>query len=174
MTMATLYTQIYSAPCGDLLLGSLGEELCLCEWATRAGRCGALAQKLGADVLDAPSPVIEQAVRELDEYFAGGRRQFDVPLLRVGTDFQKHVWQALLDIPFGQARSYAWLAQRVGHPKAARAVGAALRANRIAIFIPCHRVTGSDGGLTGFAGGLPAKEFLLKIEQCSRGSQEDS
>ena len=105
------------------------------------------------------------AARQLDEYFAAQRRVFDVPLLTVGTPFQRAVWELLTTIPFGATRSYAWLAAQLGHPRAVRAVAAANRANALSIFIPCHRVVGSNGSLTGYAGGLAAKRLLLGLEQ---------
>lgn len=109
--------------------------------------------------------VLDCAARQLDEYFAGRRRVFDLPLLTVGTPFQRAVWELLTEIPFGGTRSYAWLAAQLGHPRAVRAVAAANRANALSIFIPCHRVVGSDGSLTGYAGGLAAKRLLLGLEQ---------
>lgn len=109
--------------------------------------------------------VLDCAARQLDEYFAAQRRVFDVPLLTVGTPFQRAVWELLTTIPFGATRSYAWLAAQLGHPRAVRAVAAANRANALSIFIPCHRVVGSDGSLTGYAGGLAAKRLLLGLEQ---------
>ena len=106
---------------------------------------------------------------ELDEYFGGRRRTFDIPLLTVGTDFQKSVWQALLEIPYGETRSYMQIAERIGTPKGVRAVAQALGANGISILIPCHRVIGADGTLTGFAGGLDAKRRLLETEGTALG-----
>ena len=114
---------------------------------------------------DADRCVLDRAVRQLDEYFAAQRRTFEIPLLTVGTPFQRAVWELLTEIPFGGTRSYAWLAAQLGHPRAVRAVAAANRANALSIFIPCHRVVGSDGSLTGYAGGLAAKRLLLGLEQ---------
>jgi O-6-methylguanine DNA methyltransferase len=102
--------------------------------------------------------------RQLDEYFAGKRREFDLPLDLRGPEFHKRCWQALLRIPYGQAWSYAKLAREVGSPNASRAVGQANHHNPVAIIVPCHRVIASDGTLAGFGGGLPAKEFLLNLE----------
>lgn len=109
-------------------------------------------------------PLLEHAKRQLDEYFSGNRRQFDLPLAPRGTTFQLQVWNALRTIPFGQTRSYAQQAQTIGKPKAMRAVGAANGRNPIPIIIPCHRVIGASGALTGFGGGLPTKRFLLQLE----------
>ena len=131
-------------------------------------------QKLLMDVDDNPWPIsehwrraadeLDEVCRQLDEYFAGRRQRFDVCLTPQGTAFQQAVWQALQRIPFGSTRCYSALAAEIARPKAMRAVGAANGANPIAIIIPCHRVIGRDGSLTGYAGGLPRKALLLKLE----------
>lgn len=110
-------------------------------------------------------PILVAAERQLQEYFAGRRTVFELPLDFTGTPFQNKVWQALLTIPFGQTRSYSDIARQIGQPTAVRAVGAANGKNPISIIAPCHRVIGSGGALTGFAGGLEAKSFLLRLEQ---------
>lgn len=107
---------------------------------------------------------LDPACRQLDEYFAGRRRRFELRLAPQGTAFQQAVWQALQAIPFGRTSSYSALAEQIARPKAVRAVGAANGANPIAIVIPCHRVIGRDGSLTGYAGGLPRKALLLELE----------
>jgi methylated-DNA-[protein]-cysteine S-methyltransferase len=107
---------------------------------------------------------LDNACQQLDEYFAGRRQRFELTLAPQGTKFQQAVWQALQAIPFGQTSSYSALANQIDRPKAMRAVGAANGANPIAIIIPCHRVIGRDGSLTGYAGGLPRKALLLKLE----------
>jgi methylated-DNA-[protein]-cysteine S-methyltransferase len=109
--------------------------------------------------------VLAQAERELAEYFAGRRTEFSLRLAPRGTDFQRAVWKALERIPFGATRSYADIARAVGRPEAVRAVGAANGRNPISIVVPCHRVIGSDGSLTGYAGGLPMKRWLLEHER---------
>lgn len=109
-------------------------------------------------------PVLRETARQLGQYFAGERWSFDLPLDFHGTDFQKDVWQALLAIPFGETRSYAEIARAVGRPTAFRAVGAANGRNPISIVAPCHRVIGTNGTLTGFAGGIEAKRHLLALE----------
>lgn len=114
-------------------------------------------------------PVLVETERQLNEYFAGTRTTFTMTLDFVGTEFQKKVWQALVAIPFGETRSYADIAREIGNPKAVRAVGAANGKNPISIIAPCHRVIGSNGKLTGFAGGLEVKAFLLKIETAKQG-----
>jgi methylated-DNA-[protein]-cysteine S-methyltransferase len=110
-------------------------------------------------------PILLEAERQLKGYFAGARDTFDLPLDFRGTDFQKKVWAALLTIPFGETRSYSAIACQIGRPSASRAVGAANGRNPISIVAPCHRVIGTNGALTGFAGGLAAKELLLGIER---------
>ena len=107
---------------------------------------------------------VHPAREQLLSYFAGERRRFDLPLRPVGTPFQQAVWKALREIPFGATRSYGDIARRIGTPRAVRAVGAANGRNPLPIFVPCHRVIGSDGSMTGFGGGLPVKRFLLRHE----------
>lgn len=160
--------QTYHSPCGDLLLGSLGNRLCLCNWVVERhpGRVDTRLQKLlQATYATEKSETTDEAARQLDEYFARRRQRFDIPLLFAGTEFQKRVWQRLLEIPYGQTISYGEMAQSLGIPTSVRAVANANGANAISIFAPCHRVIGSDGSLTGFGGGLDAKKILLKLEQ---------
>lgn len=114
------------------------------------------------------SELLLRAVTELQEYFAGERTSFDLPLHPQGTEFQKLVWNALREIPYGETRSYGEIAQAIGRPKACRAVGGANNKNPVMLFIPCHRVIGSNGGLTGFAGGLDMKRRLLEMEAANR------
>jgi methylated-DNA-[protein]-cysteine S-methyltransferase len=120
--------------------------------------------RLGEVVEEPSHPVLVRTEKELKEYFAGERRVFSIPLDMRGTPFQNEVWGALLGIPFGETRSYADLAKRLGNPAASRAVGAANGRNPVAIIVPCHRVVGATGSLTGFAGGLEAKAYLLSLE----------
>ena len=112
----------------------------------------------------AGNSVTAAAVAQLREYFAGNRRTFDLPLAAMGTAFRQQVWQALQNIPYGQTCSYSDIAQAIGNPKAVRAVGTSNGANPIAIIVPCHRVVGADGRLTGYAGGLERKQWLLDLE----------
>jgi methylated-DNA-[protein]-cysteine S-methyltransferase len=114
---------------------------------------------------DERHPILVKAERQLGEYFAGKRKEFTIALDMRGTPFQKNVWEALLAIPFGETRSYGQLARQLGNPQAMRAVGAANGRNPISIIVPCHRVIGSTGKLTGFAGGLDTKANLLNLEQ---------
>lgn len=112
----------------------------------------------------APSDLTRLAMTQLSEYFAGVRRHFDLPLVPTGTPFQQRVWQALVTIPYGETCSYGYIAQRIGNPKGVRAVGLANGKNPIAIVVPCHRVIGANGKLTGYAGGLDRKAGLLRLE----------
>ena len=149
------------------MLGSFGDKLCLCDWQVEKHRDHVdqrLKRILRAEFAEGTSEVIEEAARQLDEFFARKRREFNVPLLFVGTDFQKTVWNELLTIPFGKTISYGEMAQRIGMPSAVRAVANANGANSMSIFAPCHRIIGSDRSLTGYGGGLPAKKFLLELE----------
>jgi methylated-DNA-[protein]-cysteine S-methyltransferase len=119
----------------------------------------------GADwMLNATKDPLQATARQLKEYFAGKRRDFDLPLGPRGTEFQQRVWRELVQIPFGETRSYGQLARNLGNPNGSRAVGLANGRNPIAIIVPCHRVIGADGSLTGFGGGLDRKEWLLSHE----------
>jgi methylated-DNA-[protein]-cysteine S-methyltransferase len=153
------------SPVGALTLVASDAGLAAILWENdRPGRV-----KLGA-LEEAPDhPVLAEAERQLQGYFAGERERFDVPLDFRGTDFQKSVWAALLTIPFGETRTYAEIARQIGRPSASRAVGAANGRNPISIIAPCHRVVGTNGALTGFAGGLAAKELLLGMERRAGG-----
>ncbi len=149
-----IYTYSFESPIGTLNL-SADENAIL--------RLG-----FGAGDADKPNGIILDAVQQLNEYFDGRRKGFDLPLAPEGTDFQHRVWAALQDIPYGQTRTYGELAAAIGNPKACRAVGMANNRNPIPVIIPCHRVIGADGTLTGYAGGLAAKEILLGIEHKNR------
>lgn len=118
-----------------------------------------------AEVIEKETDLINKAFSQLEEYFDGKRASFDLPLDANGTDFQKSVWNALINIPYGETRSYKEIAETVGVPKGYRAVGLANNKNPIGIFIPCHRVVGADGDLVGYAGGLDLKRFLLELEK---------
>lgn len=119
----------------------------------------------GRDGQQGETPLLLQAEKELEEYFAGRRSHFSVPLSMHGTAFQLRVWQALMQIPYGAVVSYGELARKLGKPQACRAVGMANHANPLPIFVPCHRVVGADGKLTGYRGGLEIKRFLLNLEE---------
>ncbi|HTR89214.1 MAG TPA: methylated-DNA--[protein]-cysteine S-methyltransferase [Solirubrobacteraceae bacterium] len=159
-----LYTTMAS-PVGVLRI--VGDERCLWSvsmdgqrWAPPQGECWRAA-----------SEPFEPTCRQLEEYFEGTRRDFDLPLRMVGTPFQVRVWEALAEIPFGQTRSYGELARAVGSPGASRAVGLANGRNPFAIVLPCHRVIGADGRLVGYGGGLQRKAWLLEHERDAGGSR---
>jgi methylated-DNA-[protein]-cysteine S-methyltransferase len=124
-----------------------------------------MGKRLDADVTEQNDALLEETKRQIDEYLAGSRRAFDVPLLLVGTDFQRNVWNALLQVPYGATASYLQIARAIGKEKAVRAVGNACRANPIGIIVPCHRIIGSDGSLVGYYGGLSLKRRLLNLER---------
>lgn len=121
-------------------------------------------EKLSPGAVLKETPFIRKVHGQIVEYLEGKRREFDLPLAPQGTEFQMKVWKALLEIPYGETRSYGQLAAAIGNPRAARAVGMANNRNPISIIVPCHRVIGAGGGLTGYGGGLPLKEKLLKLE----------
>ena len=142
--MNKIYVQTYHSPCGDMLIGSYDDKLCLADWTLEKHReliDRRLRKELKAETVEESTPIIEKTIKELNEYFAGARREFDLPLLLVGTDFQKSVWKGLQSIPYGKTVSYS--------------------------ILPCHRVIGSDNSLTGYGGGLPAKQKLLELEGAS-------
>jgi methylated-DNA-[protein]-cysteine S-methyltransferase len=153
----TVFTTVPS-PVGDLVLTGDGRSI------TRIGFAG--RTPIDPAWREDPAP-FTAAVAQLGEYFAGERRAFDLPLAPEGSAFQQRVWAALAAIPYGETTSYAALAEAIGHPGSARAVGAANGANPLAIVVPCHRVVGADGTLTGYAGGLDAKRSLLTLEDPS-------
>jgi methylated-DNA-[protein]-cysteine S-methyltransferase len=153
----TYYSWIES-PVGGLLLAGSDAGLKLVSFSA-----GKRSQSVDGHWLEDHSAFTE-VVKQLTAYFAGERKEFDLPLVLEGTEFQKRVWTALQNIPYGETVSYKALAERIGSPRAVRAVGAANGANPIPIIIPCHRVIGNDGSLTGFGGGLPVKKKLLELE----------
>ena len=148
------------SPVGRLTLVASDSGLCAILWENE----DPARVRLNIVGEDDNHPVLRKVERQLREYFAGKRKVFDLKLDPIGTEFQKKVWQALLTIPFGETRSYADIARQIGSPKAVRAVGAANGRNPISIVAPCHRVIGTNGTLTGFAGGLKVKAHLLRLE----------
>ena len=152
-----MISTLYQSPIGRLTLVSDGEALTHLDFETT--KTPAPKAPRGSD------RVLALASRELDAYFAGALKRFTVPVRPNGTDFQKRCWAALQKIPYGATRSYGQQAAVIGNPNAMRAVGLANGKNPIAVIIPCHRVIGANGSLTGFGGGLPRKQFLLDLEQ---------
>lgn len=157
----TYFYKKMKSPVGELQLVGNDDGLAAILWEDDdAGRV-----KLGKLEQDKTHPIILKTEKELSEYFLGKRKNFSVKLNFIGTDFQKKVWAALLTIPFGETRSYGQIASQISNPKASRAVGAAIGKNPVSIITPCHRVIGSSGKLTGFAGGLEIKSYLLDLEK---------
>lgn len=152
------------SPVGTLQLVASARGLAAVLWPDEDGR----RVRLGPFAPDHGNAVLDATQRQLEGYFAGSLRRFSLPLDFHGTVFQQQVWHALMAIPWGETRSYGQLARELGCPTAARAVGAANGRNPISIIAPCHRVVGADGALTGFAGGLAAKRYLLQWEQGNR------
>lgn len=149
-------------------MGSFNEKLCLLDFRYRKMRGAVdkrIKQGLQAEFVDRDDSVLQAARSQLDEYLAGNRMGFDLPLLLVGSDFQQSVWRALIEVPYGETSSYLQLSQRINNVKAVRAVASANGANAIAIIVPCHRIIGSNGDLVGYGGGLPLKKRLLTLEQ---------
>ena len=160
-------TQIYNSPVGEIILGSYEGKLCLADWQYRRMRTAIdkrLQKGLKAEYCEDSSEVIDETIKQMKEYFAGERKDFDIPLLMIGTMFQKSVWEGLIKIPYGTTASYLELSRNIGNEKAVRAVASANGANAISILIPCHRIIGSNGDLVGYAGGLPTKKKLLELE----------
>jgi methylated-DNA-[protein]-cysteine S-methyltransferase len=162
----SLAYKIIKSPIGKLKLVASEKALVAILWENDNPR----RVRLSKLVVDEEHPVLVETEQQLGEYFAGKRKEFSVYLALRGTRFQKDVWDALLAIPFGETRSYGQLAKQLGNPRATRAVGAANGKNPVSIIVPCHRVIGSSGKLTGFAGGLNAKAHLLNLERKRRTS----
>ena len=124
-----------------------------------------MQKALNAIYTEGSDATTESAVQQLDEYFSGKRKKLQIPLLLIGTDFQRAVWNELLQIPYGTTLSYCHVAQNIGKGKSVRPLASAIGANALSVFVPCHRVIGSDRSLTGYAGGLDAKQWLLELEK---------
>ena len=158
----------YQSPCGRLLLGVSGKFLCICDWMI-AGRIEKtlrrIKKRLELGNAEDSREILSLAIRQLDEYFAGTRQIFDIPLKPLGTDFQCEVWRRLQAVAYGATTSYKAIAAATGSPQSVRAVSNAIGANALSIFIPCHRIIASDGTPGGYAGGLDAKEFLISLEK---------
>jgi len=157
----------FQSPVGELLLASYQEHICMCDWVSsphNGSNIQRISKGLNAVMLEGVSEMIDNTILQLNEYFEGERTRFDIPLLMIGTQFQKQVWNSLLEIPYGSIVSYADQAKQMGCPQSVRAVANANSRNAISIIVPCHRVIGSNDKLTGYAGGLSAKCLLLQIE----------
>ncbi len=166
--MNQINIQYYKIKLGELILGSFDSKLCMLDWRYRRMRTtvdNRIRNGLKAEYVENGDEVIDKTIEQLDEYLLGDRKKFDIPLLMVGTQFQKNVWNALMKVPHGCTSTYLQLAEKVNNKKAVRAVAGANGANAIGLIIPCHRIIGSNGKLVGYAGGLPVKKRLLKLEQ---------
>ena len=158
-------------PLGPMLAGATDEGICLLEFVDRRmleTQISRLGKALKAKIVPGSHPYFDLLSGQLDEYFCGTRREFDIPLVLPGTPFQQKVWAGLQSIPYGSTRSYKGQAEAIGSPQAVRAVAKANGDNRIAILIPCHRVIGANGELVGYGGGLLRKQYLLQLESCFR------
>ncbi len=162
-----IFTRRWTSPIGEMLIATYGGRLVMTDWAGGKQRNAIdrrLTRLLGASIVVGDDPLMDRAVTQLEEYFVGTRREFTLPLLTAGTPFQKAVWDALLKLPYGVTATYAQIAAAVGRPKAVRAVANACAVNPLTIVIPCHRVIGSGGSLTGYDAGLDVKRQLLALE----------
>jgi methylated-DNA-[protein]-cysteine S-methyltransferase len=166
--MNRINIQRHQIEIGELLIGSFRDRLCVLWFGNNeVGRAvdDWIRKKLDVKFVEQNDEVLEKTAKQVDEYLNGNRKEFDIPLLMIGTDFQRRVWKALIRIPYGATSTYGKIAEDIGIPRAVRAVGGAAGANPISIIIPCHRVIGSNGGLVGYGGGLPLKKWLLRLEQ---------
>lgn len=157
----------FNSPYGKLIIGTYNNQLCVCDWQHRKQRqqIDARIQKsLQASFIEKPCDVATETIKQLDEYFTLQRKTFDLPLLLVGTEFQQKVWSELLKIEYAHTSTYLKQAERVGNTLSIRAVASANGANALSIIVPCHRIIGTDNSLIGYAGGLDAKEKLLRLE----------
>ena len=170
----TIVINSFKTPVGELILGSFQGKLCIADWKYRKMRTvidTRIQKGLKAIYVEGTSVVIAETKQQFKAYFKQEITQFKVPLLFVGTPFQKTVWKALQEIPLGETRSYLQLSKQMGKEKAIRAVASANGANAISIIVPCHRIIGSNGSLVGYAGGLPAKQKLLTLENALQQQQ---
>ncbi|RZD16509.1 MAG: methylated-DNA--[protein]-cysteine S-methyltransferase [Candidatus Acididesulfobacter guangdongensis] len=166
--MNIINIQYHKTKIGELILGSFDNRLCLLDFRYRKMRTTVDNRiKIGliADFLEQNNATLTKAKEQLDEYLTGNRKEFDIPLLMIGTDFQKSVWNALIKIPYGTTSTYLQLAKNINNAKAVRAVAGANGANAIALAIPCHRIIESTGALGGYGGGLTVKKYLIELEQ---------
>ena len=165
--MNHIHIQYHKTNIAEFIIGSFEGKLCLLDFRYRKMRTAVdnrIKKELNAEFIEQSDEIIEITKIQLAEYLAGDRREFDIPLLPVGSEFQKSVWNVLMNVPYGTTSTYLQLAHAIGNEKAVRAVAGANGANAIAIIIPCHRIIGSDGELVGYGGGLTVKQRLLKLE----------
>ncbi len=166
--MKSINISYHKTPIGELIIGSFENKICILDFRYRKMRNTVdkrIKKGLYADFKEQEDEIIKETKKQIDEYLKGKRKDFEIPVLTVGSEFQKQVWAALMNIPYGQTVSYLYLAKSINNPKAVRAVASANGANAIALIIPCHRIIESNGGIGGYGGGLLAKKMLLKIEK---------
>jgi methylated-DNA-[protein]-cysteine S-methyltransferase len=174
MKVSKIITKHIKTSVGELILGSFNNQLCLADWRYRKMRSAIdtrIKNGLNSEFEIGTSEVIEETEEQLSQYFEEERTEFEIPLLMVGTDFQKQVWNALIQIPYGKTETYLGLSKSLENEKAIRAVASANGANAVSIIVPCHRIIGSNGDLVGYAGGLPAKKKLLELEGALSNNQ---
>lgn len=165
--MSKIHIQYYKSPLGKLVIGAYKEQICLCDWLYRKKReviDNRIKSYLEADFIFSKSNIIDQTIFQLEEYFNKNRKDFSIPLLLCGSEFQQLVWRELMNVSYGKTTSYLELSRSIKNMSAIRAVANANGANSISILIPCHRIIGVNGGLTGYSGGLKAKKKLLELE----------
>jgi len=166
--MNQINIQYYKTKYAHFILGSFENKLCLLDFKYRKMRTtvdNRLKKGFEAEFIEQDDAILKETRKQLDEYFNMQRKEFDIPLITVGTDFQKSVWKALMKVPYGTTSTYLQLAKDIDNEKAVRAVASANGANSIGLIIPCHRIIGTNGELTGYGGGLALKKRLLKLEQ---------
>lgn len=164
----TIHATRYQCICGELILAAFDGRLCMCDWTSskrHEHNITMLKKELNAETYECSDLIISAAITELNEYFQGVRQTFDIPLYITGTEFQRRVRHELVNIPYSDTISYSELAVRLCIPKGIRSVASAVAGNPLSIFLPCHRVIGSDGTLKGYAGGLNNKSKLLELEK---------
>ena len=173
--MSQINITYFQSPYGELIIGSYNNQLCLCDWHHRKMRESIdrrICQKLEASFVEQEDDVIKMTIAQLQEYFNGSRKDFDIPLLFCGTDFQNKVWNELLHISYGSTSTYMKQALKLNNKEAIRAVASANGANAISIIVPCHRIIGTNGDLIGYAGGLSTKQKLLTLENSQFNKNE--
>jgi methylated-DNA-[protein]-cysteine S-methyltransferase len=166
--------EYYKTSFGELILGDYDNMLCLCDWRYRKMRDtidARIKNHLKSQFVEENSSLIQDVKLQLDQYFKRDRTEFDIPLLLTGTEFQKKVWYALQQIPYGKTMTYLELSAKLGDLNAIRAVASANGANAFAIIVPCHRIIGSNGSMVGYAGGMEAKMKLLILENALPANQ---
>lgn len=163
-----IVTKVYKSPIGDLIIGSVGDRLCLCDWAASPHHRSVtdrLKRHCKTDIVSGDSSILRLTARQLNEFFSGIRTMFNIPVAIFGTEFQEDVWLKIAEIPFGETTSYSQLAKAVNRPASVRTVANACGANAMSIIIPCHRVVAIDGSLGGYAGGVDTKQWLQAHEK---------